>query len=58
MIDAAFLQACAPQMPPAVSYAIVRTESSFRPYAIGVNRSAGLDLLPPPNLAVMVGESL
>lgn len=46
MIDAAFLQACAPQIPPAVSYAIVRTESSFRPYAIGVNRSAGLKRQP------------
>lgn len=40
MIDAAFMTACAPQMPTPISYAIVKTESNFNPYAIGVNKGA------------------
>lgn len=46
LIDAALLKTCADQMHPAISYAIVRTESNFNPYAIGVNRSAGLRKQP------------
>ena len=46
LIDAALLQTCAPQMDKAISYAIVKTESNFNLFAIGVNRSAGLRSQP------------
>lgn len=40
VIDAALMNACAPQVPTPVSYAIAKTESNFNPYAIGVNKGA------------------
>ncbi len=47
VIDAALMAACAPAMPRAASYAIIRTESNFNPYAIGVNKGAkGLSRQP------------
>ena len=40
VIDAALMTACAPQVPTPVSYAIIKTESNFNPFAIGVNKGA------------------
>jgi len=37
MLDLAFIQQCAPDVPPITVNAIVKTESSFNPWAIGVN---------------------
>lgn len=42
VIDAALMAACAPNVPTPISYAIVKTESNFNPYAIGVNKGKGL----------------
>lgn len=38
MLELALLQQCAPHIDPVVAHAIVRTESSFKPFAIGVNK--------------------
>lgn len=46
LIDAAMMQACASQVHNAVTYAIVKTESNFNPWVIGVNRSSRLAKQP------------
>lgn len=47
MIDFVVLaQQCAPQVEVNVASAIVKSESSFNPFAIGVNRAAGLKKQP------------
>ena len=38
MLEAMLLQQCAPDIDPVVAHAIVRTESTFQPFAIGVNK--------------------
>ena len=38
----ALLQQCSPQIDPVIAHAIVKTESSFNPWTIGVNRGAGV----------------
>lgn len=40
MLDMLLLQQCAPQIDPIVAHAIIKTESSFNPWAIGVNRGS------------------
>lgn len=42
----ALAQQCAPQVAPETMAAVARVESQFNPYAIGVNRSAGLARQP------------
>lgn len=42
----ALAQQCAPQVAPETMAAVAHTESRFNPYAIGVNRSAGLTRQP------------
>ena len=47
MIDFVVLaQQCAPQVDVNIASAIVKSESSFNPFAIGVNRAAGLKKQP------------
>ena len=38
MLDMALVTQCSPQVHPAIVNAIVKTESSFNPFAIGVNK--------------------
>lgn len=46
MLDLAFIQQCAPDVPPITVNAIVKTESSFNPWAIGVNSANRLASQP------------
>ena len=46
MLDMALIQHCTPDIHPAIANAIVKTESSFNPYAIGVNRGTRLARQP------------
>lgn len=55
MIELAFLQQCAPNVDPIISNAIVKTESSFNPFAIGVNR--GKRISQPKNYAQAVATA-
>lgn len=41
MLDMAMVTACSPNIHPAIVQAIVKTESTFNPFAIGVNNGAG-----------------
>ena len=41
MLDTALVTQCSPQVHPAIVNAIVKTESSFNPFAIGVNKGVG-----------------
>ncbi len=45
-IDALLLQQCSPKINPIIAHAIVKTESSFNPFAIGVNRGSRLKRQP------------
>lgn len=40
MLDLALAQQCSPQVDPVIAHTIVKTESSFNPFAIGVNRGS------------------
>lgn len=46
MLELAFVQQCAPDVPPITVNAIARTESSFNPWAIGVNSANRLKSQP------------
>lgn len=46
MLDMAMVAQCSPNMHPAIVQAIVETESSFNPFAIGVNRGSRLTRQP------------
>ncbi len=45
-IDALLLQQCSPKINPIIAHAIVKTESSFNPFAIGVNSGSRLKRQP------------
>lgn len=46
MLEIAFVQQCAPEVPPITVNALVKTESSFNPWAIGVNSGSRLASQP------------
>lgn len=52
MLELALVQQCSPHIDPVVAQAIVKTESSFRPYAIGVNK--GTRISQPKNYSQAV----
>lgn len=54
MLDMALVAQCSPNMQPVIVQAIVKTESSFNPFAIGVNKGAGRLLRQPTNYAQAV----
>lgn len=58
MLEAMLLQQCAPDIDPVVAHAIVRTESTFQPFAIGVNK--GTRVKQPTNYrqAVVTAKTL
>lgn len=59
MLELAFIQQCAPAVPPITVNALVRTESSFNPWAIGVNSSQRLAQQPNTfNKAVEIADQL
>lgn len=59
MLELAFIQQCAPAVPPITVNALVRTESSFNPWAIGVNSSQRLAQQPKSfNSAVAIADQL
>lgn len=49
MLDMAMVAQCSPNMHPVIVQAIVKTESSFNPFAIGVNKGAGRLTRQPTN---------
>lgn len=59
MLELAFIQQCAPAVPPITVNALVRTESSFNPWAIGVNSASRLAKQPTSfNQAVQIADEL
>lgn len=58
MIDIALIQQCSPQIDPIVAQAIVRTESSFNPFAIGVNSGSRISQPQNYNQAVVTAKQL
>lgn len=55
MLELALLQQCAPNIDPVVAHAIVRTESTFQPFAIGVNK--GTRIKQPSNYSQAVATA-
>lgn len=58
MLELALLQQCAPDIDPVVAQAIVRTESSFQPFAIGVNKGTRVNQPANYNQAVVTAKTL
>lgn len=59
MLDLAFIQQCAPAVPPITVNALVKTESSFNPWAIGVNKAQRLTQQPKSfNQALQIADQL
>ena len=59
MLELAFIQQCAPAVPPITVNALVKTESSFNPWAIGVNASNRLASQPKSfNQAAQIADEL
>lgn len=54
MLDMAMVAECSPSMHPAIAQAIVKTESSFNPFAIGVNRGGNRLARQPSNFGEAV----
>lgn len=54
MLDMAMVAQCSPSMHPAIVQAIVKTESSFNPFAIGVNRGGNRLARQPSNFGEAV----
>lgn len=54
MLEAVITSSCSPNVHPMIVNAIVKTESSFNPFAIGVNRGAGRLARQPKNYAEAV----
>lgn len=55
MLDMALLQQCSPQINPIIAHAIVKAESSFNPFAIGVN--SGVRIKQPQSYQQAVMEA-
>lgn len=58
MLEMALIQQCSPYVDPVVAQAIVKTESSFRPFAIGVNKGARLNQPQDYSQAVVSAKKL
>lgn len=59
MLDMAMVAECSPNMHPAIVQAIVKTESNYNPFAIGVNRSNRLTRQPKSfGEAVLIAKRL
>lgn len=58
ILDMALLQQCSPQIDPIVAHAIVKAESSFNPFAIGVNSGVRIKQPQSYQQAVMQAKRL
>lgn len=58
MLEAMLLQQCAPDIDPVVAHAIVRTESTFQPFAIGVNKGTRVNQPKNYRQAVATAKTL
>lgn len=58
MLELALVQQCSPHIDPIVAQAIVKTESSFRPYAIGVNSGTKVSQPQNYNQAIVSAKKL
>lgn len=57
MLELSLIQNCSPSIDPAIVQAIVKTESSFNPFAIGVNRGGNRLAKQPTNFSEAVNTA-